>query len=98
MTLTAKMLLEEKRNDILRIARRHGVRTVRVFGSVVRGEFRMGSDVDFLVETGRQTSSWFPAGLVLELQELLGCPVDIVTEKGLSPLLRETVLKEAIRL
>ncbi len=91
-------LLREKRTEIQRIAEIHGARNVRVFGSAARGESRADSDVDLLVDTGPETSSWFPAGLVIELEELLGCRVEIVTEKGLNPHLRERVLQEAVPL
>jgi predicted nucleotidyltransferase len=88
----------EKRDEILRIAAKHGARNVRVFGSVARGEASPESDVDLLVEVGPTTSSWFPAGLILDLEELLGCPVEVVTERGLSPYLRDRVLAEAVPL
>jgi hypothetical protein len=93
-----EQLLLEKRDEIRRIAARHGVRNVRVFGSVARGEAHEGSDLDLLVETGPETSSWFPAGLVLELEEALGCRVQVVTEKGLNPDLKERVHQEAVPL
>jgi predicted nucleotidyltransferase len=88
----------EKRDEILRIAAKHGARDVRIFGSVARGDADEDSDVDLLVEVGPTTSSWFPAGLILDLEELLGRPVEVVTERGLSPYLRDRVLREAIRL
>jgi uncharacterized protein len=91
-------LLEEKRQEIRRIAAKHGAMNVRVFGSVVRGEARQDSDLDLLVDTGPETSSWFPAGLVLDLEEFLGCKVEVVTEKGLNPYLKERVLQEALPL
>ncbi len=91
-------LLEEKREEIRRIAAMHGAMNVRVFGSVARGEARQDSDLDLLVDTGPETSSWFPAGLVLDLEEILGCKVEVVTEKGLSPYLKERVLQEALPL
>ncbi len=50
------------------------------------------------MNTGAETSTWFPAGLVIELEELLGCKVEIVTEKGLSPYVKERVLQEAVPL
>lgn len=93
-----EQLLLEKRDEIRRIAAWHGVRNVRVFGSVARGEAHEGSDLDLLVETGPETSSWFPAGLVLELEEALGCRVQVVTEKGLNPDLKERVHQEAVPL
>ena len=73
-------VLEEKREEIRRIAAMHGAMNVRVFGSVARGEARRDSDIDLLVDTGPETSSWFPAGLVLDLEDILGCKVEVVTE------------------
>jgi len=93
-----RQILEEKRNDILNIAAKHGAYNVRVFGSVARGEDRPDSDVDLLVDVGTATSSWFPAGLILDLEQILGRQVEIVTEKGLNPHLREHVLREAVPL
>jgi hypothetical protein len=87
--------LRARRDDILRIATRHGAQIVRVFGSVARGEATEHSDVDFLVSTSERTSPWFPAGLVLDLEDLLGCRVQVVTEDGLYWLLRERILNEA---
>ena len=88
-------LIQQRRDDIREIAARHGVTSIRVFGSVARGESRPGSDLDLLIETGQHTSSWFPGGLVHDLESLLGCRVDVVTEAGLIPLLRESVLRDA---
>ena len=93
-----KQVLEEKRDDVLSIAAKHGAYNVRVFGSVARGDDRPDSDVDLLVDAGTTTSSWFPAGLVLDLEQILGREVEIVTEKGLNPHLRERVLQEAVPL
>jgi predicted nucleotidyltransferase len=93
-----EQLLEEKREEIRRIAEKHGAKNVRVFGSRARGEACPDSDLDLLVDTGPETSSWFPAGLVLDLEELLDCRVEVVTEKGLSPYLKERVLQEALPL
>ena len=61
------------------IAARHGAYNVRVFGSTVRGEAGPESDVDLLVDVGPTHSRWFPAGLILDLEELLGRGVDVVT-------------------
>ncbi len=93
-----EQLLREKRDEIQRIAARHGARNVRVFGSVARGEAGADSDIDILVDADPETSSWFPAGLIVDLEDLLGCRVDVVTEKGLNPLIRERVLREAVPL
>lgn len=96
--MTLRQLIEEKREDIVGIAAQHGARNVRLFGSVARGEDGPDSDVDLLVDAGPTTSSWFPAGLILDLEQILGRPVEIVTEKGLDPRLREYVLREAVPL
>ncbi len=88
-------LLREKRDEILRICAKHGARNVRVFGSVVRGEAGEDSDVDFLVEFEPGRSLLDQAGLVLDLEELLGRKVDVVTERGLYWLLRRRILREA---
>jgi len=88
-------LLRTRREQILEIARKHGVSDLRVFGSVARGEGNEQSDVDFLVEVGPVHSPWFPAGLVADLEDLLGVPVDVVTRDGLHWFIRERVLQEA---
>ena len=91
-------LVHTKREQILRLARRHGVTRVRVFGSMARGDAGPQSDVDLLIEVGGDPSPWFPGGLIAELEELLGRRVQVVTERGLDELLRDRVLKEAVSL
>jgi uncharacterized protein len=93
-----KQLLRQKRDDIKHIAARHGAYNIRVFGSVARGDARPESDIDFLIDAGPITSSWFPAGLILDLEDLLGRRVEVVTEKALNPDLCDHVLREAIPL
>ena len=89
---------KEKREEILRIAAKHGARNVRVFGSVARGEADEKSDVDFLVEFDAGRSLFDHAGLLVDLRELLGCEVDVVTQKGLRERVRVLVLLEAVPL
>lgn len=97
--MTLKQLIQDKREDILKIATKHGAFNVRVFGSVARGEETENSDIDFLIDYDlTKTSPWFPGGLLVDLEELLGCKVDVVTEKSLHHLIKERVLKEAIKL
>lgn len=93
--MTTLQLLKQHRQRILEIATRHGATDVRVFGSTVRGDDGTESDIDLLVRRLDRTSPWFPAGFILELEDLLGRPVDVVTEQGLNPLLREHVWEEA---
>ncbi len=94
--MTTINLLRSKRRDVLEIAKRHGVTSIMVFGSVAREEDTSESDIDLLITTGTKVSSWFPAGLILELEELLHRQIDVVTESGLNPILREHVLAEAV--
>ena len=96
--MTFEEFLKEKRAEIMKIAVKHGAKNIRIFDSAVRGEATPESDIDFLVDAGPNTSSWFPAGLILDLQELLGCRVEVVTERGLNPHIREHVLREAVLL
>jgi hypothetical protein len=91
-------LLSRNRREILQIAERHGARNVRVFGSVARGEARPDSDVDFLVDRGPNRTPFFPGGLLMDLQDLLGRKVQVFTEGGLHPRLRDRILKEAVSL
>ncbi len=90
--------VRNQRETILTIAERHGAANVRVFGSVVRGEAREQSDVDFLVEMRPHYSPWFSSGLRLDLQELLGRDVEVVTERMLDAEIRATVLRAAVAL
>ena len=92
-------LLSSQREAILEIAARHGAYNLRVFGSVARGQADEQSDIDFLVDYSiERISPWFPAGLVLDLENLLGRKVDVATEPALKDRIREQVLKEAIPL
>lgn len=89
-------LIRPQRDVIRDIAEKHGAINVRVFGSVARGDAGPDSDVDLLVDAAAVTSAWFPGGLVADLEALLGRRVDVVTERGLMPELRERVLREAV--
>lgn len=89
-------LLLHHRADMLRLAAVHGATDVRVFGSVARGEADEASDIDILVRLAPERSLFDLGGLLMDLQDLLGRRVDLVTERGLRPRLRERVLREAI--
>jgi hypothetical protein len=96
--VTTLDLLKAKREDILRLAALRGARNLRVFGSVARGEEDSASDVDFIVDMEPGKSLLDLGGLLMDLQELLGRSVDIVTEQGLKARLRDRVLQEAVPL
>lgn len=90
--------IEEKREDIMRISRLHGARSVRLFGSFSRRTSTETSDIDFLVELEPGRSLLDLVAIKQDLEDLLDCKVDVVTESSLSPYIREDVLKEAIPL
>jgi len=96
--VTLRTLREEKRAAVLDAAKRHGAANVRVFGSVARGEATPGSDVDLLVDWEPGRSLLDHAGLVLDLQDLLGTPVEVGTERALHWYVRERILAEAVPL
>jgi len=88
----------KRREEILKIAEKHGVGRIRVFGSVVRGEASEESDIDLLIDVTGPTTPWFPGGLVAELEDLLDCRVDVVETEALNKDLKEVVLNEAVPL
>ena len=96
--MVADEMLNSRREQILRIAERRGAKNLRVFGSVARGEAGPDSDVDFLVDLEPGRSLLDLGGLLMDLQDLLGRKVDIVTPKGLHWYVRDRVLKEAVKL
>jgi hypothetical protein len=89
------MDLRHKRNDILRIAAQYGARTLRVFGSVARGDDGAPSDVDLLVDTDPDRSLLDIVGLGQDLEELLDRRVDVLTGASLHPALRDRILAES---
>lgn len=91
-------VLKWKRDEIAKVAAIHGARNIRVFGSVARGEADEKSDIDFLVEMEPGRSLLDLGGLLMDLQEVLGRDVDVVTERGLNPRIRDRVLREAVSL
>jgi len=96
--MTLDELRKEKREEILRLAARYGARRIRVFGSLARGDADERSDVDFLVDLEPGRSLFDLGGFLMALQDLLEAPVDVVTEKGLRPRIRQAVLSGAVEL
>jgi predicted nucleotidyltransferase len=97
--MNIEKVLKEKRDEILNIATRYGARKIRIFGSILRTEEqKLNSDIDFLValESGRSLLDII--ALKQDLEDLLGCKVDVVTEAALSPYIRDEVLGQAVSL
>lgn len=91
-------LIEEHREEIKQLAALRGASRVRVFGSRARGNARPDSDVDILVDLEKGRSALALGGLLMDLQDLLGKRVDVVTSAALHPKIRETILKQAVDL
>ena len=96
--MNAENILKNNRWQILQIAEKHGTSNVRLFGSLARGEGDDASDIDLLVTFEEGRSLLDHAALILELQDLLGCQVDVVSDQGIKPRIRQRVLDEAIPL
>ena len=96
--MTGEKILKEKREEILRIAAKHGARNVRVFGSVARGESDGQSDIDFLVEMDAESSLLDVVALIQDLEDFLGRPVHVVEKEAVHWYIRDQVLNEAVPL
>lgn len=94
--MTLEELVRDKREGILRLCAKHRARSLRVFGSLARGQADEGSDVDFLVELEPGRTLLDLGGLQQELESLLGRRVDVVTVRGLKGRIRDRVLREAV--
>jgi len=88
-------LLRKRKTELKRIASKYGATNIRVFGSIARGEADEKSDLDILIEVKRGFTLMKHAGLMLELEELLGCKVDVVVDRSLKPRIKDRVLAEA---
>ena len=91
-------LLTEHRAALLALAERRGLRNVRVFGSMARGDHKARSDVDLLVDAPPGTSALDLCGLSIDAERLLERPVDVVTERCLYASMRERAVREAVPL
>ena len=96
--MTLEELRSTRRESILQLAAKRGARNVRVFGSVARGQSDAMSDIDFLVELEPGRTLFDLSGFLADLEVLLEKHVDVVTDKGLRPRVRERVLSAAIPL
>jgi len=91
-------IIGQQKEQIFAIAAKYGASHIRIFGSVARGEADETSDVDFLVDLEPGRSLFDLGAFLMDLQDLLGCKVDVVTEKGLHWYVRTRVLEEAVPL
>jgi predicted nucleotidyltransferase len=91
-----KRLVETRRAEIRQACASNGATNVAVFGSVARGDPRPDSDLDILVDLDPSKSLLDHIHLQHELEDLLGVRVDVVTRRGLHPLIRDAVLREAV--
>jgi predicted nucleotidyltransferase len=96
--MTLEELRSRHRDQIVELAHRRGAHNIRVFGSVARGDQRLDSDVDLLVDFEPGRSLLDLAGLWLDLEGTLGCKVDVVSSRGLRPRVESAVMRDAINL
>lgn len=92
------MIPEDLATQVRALGARHGVRRIRVFGSVARGEARPDSDIDLLVEYQPGHGGFAFVEFCEGVERLLGRRVDVVTERSLHPLVRDRVLAQAVPL
>ncbi len=91
-------LLHDRRKEILKVTASHGATDVRLFGSRARGEAERASDVDLLVRLAPGRTLLDLVAIKQDLEDLLGCSVDVVTEEAISPYIRPQVMKEVVTL
>lgn len=96
--MKAGLLLEKDRDTIVKVATKHGAQSIRVFGSRARGVSHDESDLDLLVTLDADRTLLDLIAIKQDLEDLLECSVDVVTEASLSPYIRDQVLNEAIAL
>ncbi len=96
--MVADSSLRTRRDEILRIAAKYGAHDVRVFGSRARGEGRPDSDLDLLIRLEPGRTLLDIVAIKQDLEDLLGCKVDVVTEQAISHYIRDQVLNEAVAL
>ena len=93
-----RAIIKKNRDEIISLALKYGAYNIRICGSVARGEDTENSDIDLLVDMEQGRSLLSLGSLLMDLQDLLGCKVDILTEKSLKNRIREQVMRDAIPL
>ncbi|HDZ16955.1 hypothetical protein LCGC14_1554850 [marine sediment metagenome] len=89
-------LNEEIKKKIISILIKHGIKKILVFGSYVRNEATPKSDLDLIVEFPEGTSLIDHVGIEIELSEALNMKIDLLSRNGISPYIKNQVLKDAI--
>lgn len=90
--------LRSRRDEIVQLGERFGVRNIRIFGSVARGEATEDSDLDLLVDVDRGHGYFDMAGFALGVEDRLGVFTQVATPGGLKLRIRDRILCEAIAL
>ena len=90
--------IQSRKEQILEVAARHGASRVRIFGSVSRGDASPSSDIDLLVHLNENATLLEQIGLKNDLEDLLGCNVDVVDDDAVSPAIRDVIMAEAVTL
>jgi predicted nucleotidyltransferase len=95
--VTKRELIAKHRDAILALAAKHGATNVRIFGSVARGDENEASDVDVVVRRLPTAPAFAMVDLQMDLEELLGCKVDLITEqKDMRPHFLAEVKRDAV--
>lgn len=89
-------LIQMHRDELRALARQYGIGGLSVFGSMARGDAGPHSDVDLLVENAPGLSGFELGAFQMDVQDILGRKVDLVTRNGLHPMIRERILNEAV--
>lgn len=92
------MDIEEIKEKIIPILRKHQVKRAGIFGSVTTGKTTKKSDVDILVELGNKISLLEFVGIKYEMEDLLGTKVDLVEYQAIKPRLQNRIMAEEIRI
>jgi predicted nucleotidyltransferase len=95
---TIRQRLQDLRLDVLAVARRHGASNLRIYGSIAKGQEHNGSDLDLLVDLAADQTLLGLIQLRQELEDLLGCPVDVTEAETLHPLIRSKILGQSLPL
>ena len=97
-TTTIRQRLEALKPQGLEVAKRYGASNLRIYGSIARGQEHPASDLDLLIDLPKGQSLLCLISLRQELEDLLGCPVDVSEAENLHPLIRSQILEQALAL